>query len=158
VPVNCAALPETLIESELFGHEAGAFTGAAKARVGRFEHARGGTLFLDEIEAMPLASQAKLLRVLQEREIVRLGSNRPIAIDVRIVAASNAALEAEIAQGRFRADLYWHRCASGATTSCRCSITLRRGRRCVSNAMCRRCRPRWANACSGTPGPATYAS
>jgi two-component system C4-dicarboxylate transport response regulator DctD len=107
VPINCAALPEALIESELFGHEAGAFTGAVKARIGRFEHAQGGTLFLDEIEAMPLALQAKLLRVLQEREVVRLGSHQPIAIDVRVVAASNEALEPQIAQGRFRADLYY---------------------------------------------------
>jgi DNA-binding NtrC family response regulator len=107
VPINCAALPEALIESELFGHEAGAFSGAAKARIGRFEHAQGGTLFLDEIEAMPPALQAKLLRVLQEREVVRLGSNQPIAVDVRIVAASNADLVPEIAQGRFRADLYY---------------------------------------------------
>ncbi len=107
VPINCAALPEALIESELFGHEAGAFTGAAKARVGRFEHAQGGTLFLDEIEAMPPALQAKLLRVLQEREVVRLGANKPIAVDVRVVAASNAELEPQIAQGRFRADLYY---------------------------------------------------
>jgi DNA-binding NtrC family response regulator len=107
VPINCAALPEALIESELFGHEAGAFTGAARARIGHFEHAQGGTLFLDEIEAMPLALQAKLLRVLQEREVVRLGANKAIAIDVRVIAASNADLEPEIAQARFRADLYY---------------------------------------------------
>jgi two-component system C4-dicarboxylate transport response regulator DctD len=105
VPINCAALPEALIESELFGHESGAFTGAGRERVGQIEHAQHGTLFLDEIEAMPLPLQAKLLRVLQEREIVRLGSNKPIAVDVRIVAASNAPLAPLIEQGRFRADL-----------------------------------------------------
>jgi len=107
VAVNCAALPDTLVESELFGHEAGAFTGAAKARAGRFEHAAGGTIFLDEIQAMPLATQAKLLRVLQEREVLRLGSHTPVKVDLRVVAASNAQLQAEVAEGRFRADLYY---------------------------------------------------
>jgi DNA-binding NtrC family response regulator len=107
VPINCAAVPDTLIESELFGHESGAFTGAAKARAGRIEHAHGGTLFLDEIEAMPAALQAKLLRVLQEREVQRLGANQAQPIDVRVVAASNAELEPLIAQGRFRADLFY---------------------------------------------------
>jgi len=107
VPINCAALPDALIESELFGHEAGAFTGATKARIGRIEHAHRGTLFLDEIEAMPTALQAKLLRVLQEREVPRLGTNQMQPVDVRVVAASNAELEALVAQGRFRADLYY---------------------------------------------------
>jgi len=107
VPINCAALPEALIESELFGHEAGAFTGAAKARIGRIEHAHRGTLFLDEIEAMPAALQAKLLRVLQEREVPRLGTNQAQPVDVRVVAASNAELEPLVAQGRFRADLFY---------------------------------------------------
>ncbi|HEV7912383.1 MAG TPA: sigma-54 dependent transcriptional regulator [Albitalea sp.] len=107
VAINCAALPEALIESELFGHESGAFTGAAKARAGRIEHAHEGTLFLDEIEAMPPSLQAKLLRVLQEREVLRLGANQPQAVDVRVVAASNAELAPMIASGRFRADLYY---------------------------------------------------
>src|SRR5256885_1185595 len=107
VAINCAALPETLIESELFGYESGAFTGAAKARAGRVEHAHRGTLFLDEIEAMPASLQAKLLRVLQEREVVRLGSNQPVPVDVRVVAASNAELAPLIAAGRFRADLFY---------------------------------------------------
>jgi two-component system C4-dicarboxylate transport response regulator DctD len=107
VAINCAALPEALIESELFGHEAGAFTGAAKVRVGRIEHAQHGTLFLDEIEAMPAALQAKLLRVLQEREVQRLGANQAQPVDVRVVAASNAELEPLVAQGRFRADLFY---------------------------------------------------
>ncbi|HEX6721419.1 MAG TPA: sigma-54 dependent transcriptional regulator [Burkholderiaceae bacterium] len=107
VAINCAAVPDALIESELFGHEAGAFSGAAKARVGRIEHAHTGTLFLDEIEAMPAALQAKLLRVLQEREVQRLGANQPQRVDVRVVAASNAELEALVAQGGLRADLYY---------------------------------------------------
>ncbi|HEX6706528.1 MAG TPA: sigma-54 dependent transcriptional regulator [Albitalea sp.] len=107
VAINCAALPEALIESELFGHESGAFTGAARSRTGRIEHAHQGTLFLDEIEAMPAALQAKLLRVLQEREVQRLGANQATPVDVRVVAASNDDLEPLIAQGRFRADLYY---------------------------------------------------
>jgi two-component system C4-dicarboxylate transport response regulator DctD len=107
VAINCAALPEALIESELFGHESGAFTGAAKARVGLIEHAHHGTLFLDEIEAMPAALQAKLLRVLQAREVMRLGANQPLPVDVRVVAASNAELAPLIEAGRFRADLYY---------------------------------------------------
>jgi DNA-binding NtrC family response regulator len=107
VAVNIAALPETLIESELFGHEAGAFTGAAKARVGAIEHAQRGTLFLDEIEAMPASAQVKLLRVLQERELQRLGSTQTLALDLRVVAASNTALDALLADGRLRSDLYY---------------------------------------------------
>ena len=107
VAINCAALPEALIESELFGHESGAFTGAARARIGRIEHAHQGTLFLDEVEAMPNALQAKLLRVLQEREVTRLGMNLPTTVDVRVLAASNAELEPLIGAGRFRADLYY---------------------------------------------------
>ncbi|MDZ4309890.1 MAG: sigma-54 dependent transcriptional regulator [Cypionkella sp.] len=107
VAVNCAALPAELIESELFGHEAGAFPGAMRARFGRFEHARGGTVLLDEVGQMPLDVQAKLLRVLQERVIRRLGSNDAIPLDVRFIATSKTDLEAEVAKGAFREDLYW---------------------------------------------------
>jgi DNA-binding NtrC family response regulator len=107
VRVSCASLPESLVESELFGYEKGAFTGAAQRRIGRFEAATGGTLLLDEIGDLPLNFQVKLLRVLQERKIERLGSNRPIPVDVRIVAASLRPLEDEIAEGAFREDLYF---------------------------------------------------
>ena len=107
VHINCAALPEALIESELFGHEAGAFPGATRARYGKFEHARGGTVFLDEIESMPRPMQAKLLHAIQNRAITRLGSNDPVELDVRFVAASKTDLEAEAAAGRFRSDLLY---------------------------------------------------
>jgi transcriptional regulator with GAF, ATPase, and Fis domain len=107
VKVNCATLPANLIESELFGHERGAFTGATERRIGKFELAHGGTIFLDEIGEMPLDLQAKLLRVLQEKEIERLGGKGTIKTDVRIVAATNRDLENEVAQGRFRLDLYY---------------------------------------------------
>ncbi|WP_428827639.1 sigma-54-dependent transcriptional regulator [Azonexus sp. IMCC34842] len=107
VAINCGALPETVFESELFGHEAGAFTGAGKRRIGRIEHANGGTLFLDEIESMPLNLQVKLLRVLQERSVERLGSNTTTPVDCRLVAASKTDLKAASAAGQFRADLYY---------------------------------------------------
>lgn len=107
IAVNCAAIPETLIESELFGHEKGAFSGAAARRIGKFEAAHGGTLLLDEIGELDFRLQAKLLRALQERTIDRIGSDRPIPVDVRILAATNRDLGEEIAQGRFREDLFF---------------------------------------------------
>ena len=105
VIMNCAALPETLIEAELFGHEAGAFTGATKARAGRFEEADGGTLFLDELGTLSMAAQDRLLRAVEYGEITRIGSSRPLNVDVRIVAATNEHLPAKVERNEFRADL-----------------------------------------------------
>ncbi|RME64646.1 MAG: sigma-54-dependent Fis family transcriptional regulator [Nitrospirae bacterium] len=107
VAVNCAAIPENLLESELFGYEKGAFTGALTRRLGKFEQAQGGTLVLDEIGDMPLQLQVKLLRVLQEKEIEPLGGNGAVKLDVRIIATTNRTLEEEVKEGRFREDLYW---------------------------------------------------
>ncbi len=107
VAVNCGAVPENLIESELFGHEAGAFTDAKKTRIGKFEHANGGTLLLDEIESMPLRTQVHLLRILQERSLERLGSNKVIPLDVRVVAATKIDLLQSAEEGKFREDLYY---------------------------------------------------
>ncbi len=107
VALNCGGLPESLFESEIFGHEAHAFTGAAKRRIGKIEHADGGTLFLDEIESMPLALQIKLLRVLQEHSLERLGSNQSIAVDCRVIAATKADLAELGRRGQFRSDLYY---------------------------------------------------
>ena len=107
VAVNCAAIPDNLLESELFGHEKGAFTGAATRRIGKFEEASGGTLLLDEISEMDIRLQAKLLRAIQEREIDRVGGNKPVPVDLRVIATSNRDLESEVARGNFREDLFF---------------------------------------------------
>jgi transcriptional regulator with PAS, ATPase and Fis domain len=107
VAINCAALPETLLESELFGFDRGAFTGAQQLKPGHIELAHGGVLFLDEVTEMPLMAQAKFLRVLQEREFVRLGGTRPIKVNVRVIAATNQDLRRAVAEGSFRNDLYY---------------------------------------------------
>jgi two-component system response regulator HydG len=107
VPLNISALPDSILESELFGHEAGAFTGAIGRRIGKFEHANGGTLFLDEVGEMPMDTQVKLLRVLEDRKITRLGANDEMPINVRLVAATNADLQKNVADGKFREDLYY---------------------------------------------------
>src|SRR5205823_7873179 len=105
--LNCAAIPEQLLESELFGHEKGAFTGADRKRIGKFEQVSGGTLFLDEIGDMPLALQAKILRLLQEQTFERVGGNETVRTDVRLIAATHHDLKADSAEGNFRADLYY---------------------------------------------------
>ena len=107
VAVNCAAIPETMLEAMLFGYERGAFTGAHASHAGKFEQAQGGTLLLDEVTEMPLGLQAKLLRVLQEREVERLGGRSPVSLDVRVLATTNRRLREEVAAGRFREDLYY---------------------------------------------------
>ena len=123
VSINCGAIPENLLESELFGHVKGAFTGAVQNRIGRFEQANGGTIFLDEIGNMPQSLQVKLLRVLQEREFERVGGNSTIKVDVRIIAATSSNLEQMVKEGTFREDLYYrlnvipHLPASTARTS-----------------------------------------
>ena len=105
--INCAAIPDNMLEATLFGHETGAFTGAIAAQAGKFEQADGGTILLDEISEMPLGLQAKLLRVLQEREVERVGARKPIQLDIRVVATTNRDLAGEVAAGRFREDLFY---------------------------------------------------
>lgn len=159
IAINCAALPENLIESELFGHEPGAFPGAIRPRYGKFEHGRGGTILLDEIGSMPIDLQAKFLRVLQERVITRLGSNEVVPLDVRFIATNKVDLEQEVAAGRFRPDLLYR--LNVATlrvpplTQRRADIPLLflqlvRNPRLVTAAMKSRyrrtCWPRWRNA------------
>lgn len=107
ISINCAAIPDQLLESELFGHEKGAFTGAVTRRIGKFEEANGGTLLLDEIGEMELRLQAKLLRALQERQVDRVGATRPVSIDIRVIATTNRDLEREVKAGRFREDLFY---------------------------------------------------
>ena len=107
VSINCGAIPENIIESELFGHEAGAFTGADHRRIGKFEYARGGTVFLDEIESMPLHLQVKLLHIIQDRVIYRIGSNEPVRVDVRVIAATKVDLKKASSENKFRKDLYY---------------------------------------------------
>ncbi|HXB98250.1 MAG TPA: sigma-54 dependent transcriptional regulator, partial [bacterium] len=107
VAIGCGSVPSDLVESELFGHERGAFSSAYSTRIGKFEYASGGTLFLDDVAALPMSAQAKLLRVLQEREVTRLGSNRVIPVDVRVLSSSNVDLAALVRAGQFRDDLYW---------------------------------------------------
>ncbi|MFT3977221.1 MAG: sigma 54-interacting transcriptional regulator, partial [Sphingomonas bacterium] len=107
IAINCAALPETMLEAMLFGHQKGAFTGASSGGEGFFRAAHGGTILLDEIAEMPLALQSKLLRVLQEREVVPIGATQPVPVDVRVIACANRDLQSEVAEGRFRADLYY---------------------------------------------------
>ena len=167
-PLNCAAIPETLLESELFGHEKGAFTGADRRRIGKFEQCDGGTLFLDEIGDMPLALQAKILRLLQDQGFERVGGNETVRTDVRLIAATHRDLKADSAEKKFRSDLYLPagrlhastcpRCANAVMT-CRCSCSTSSGASASSWGGTSAKSPRrpWI-ACAGTPGRATSGS
>jgi two-component system nitrogen regulation response regulator NtrX len=166
VEINCAAIPEELIESELFGHERGAFTGATALRRGKFDLANGGTLLLDEIGDMSLKTQAKVLRILQEQKFERVGGSQTIQVDVRIVAATNKDLKAEIQKGNFREDLFYRLnvvpfhlpCASARRTSPCWRGTSSRSFARPTGASCARSRPRRSRCWPRTPGRATCAS
>ena len=166
--MNCAAIPEELIESELFGHEKGSFTGATEKQIGKFELAHKGTIFLDEVGDMSLRTQAKVLRVLQEGEVERIGSQKTIQVDVRVIAATNKDLEEEIEKGRFREDLFFRlsvipvrvpapaRAPGGHAAPRRAlrAAVLRREQRPAPGLHARRRSRPWR----GTPGAATSAS
>ena len=167
--MNCAALPENLIEAELFGHEAGSFTGAAKTRHGRFEEADGGTLFLDELGTLSMPAQDRLLRATEYGEITRIGASKPISVDVRIVAATNENLPAQVDKGKFRADLLDRLVVRGdhppaaARPRGRCAVAFgsfrapHGGRARVAQLAWVHARGRWPSS-RLIPGPATFAS
>ncbi|AKU91050.1 hypothetical protein AKJ08_1437 [Vulgatibacter incomptus] len=167
VKINCAAIPGELLETELFGHEKGAFTGAHAEKPGKFELANGGTIFLDELGEMPTALQAKLLQVLQDEEFYRVGGKKPVRVDARVVVATNRELEDEIERGRFREDLYYRLnvvsvrvppCASARRTSRRSWSSSRRATASATRAGGRRSGRRSCGGSRSTPGRATSAS
>src|SRR5437660_1985173 len=147
--LNCAAIPENLLESELFGHEKGAFTGADRKRIGKFEQCNGGTLFLDEIGDMPLALQAKILRLLQGQSFERIGGSETVRTDVRLIAATHRDLKAWSDEGKFRPDLYY-RLGSSPSTCRRCASAARTWR-CWSSSTCGGSTGSWAGRCARSP-------